>query len=293
MINSLESILELELVYPGLYKGIPFEIGSHYVFGGHVLGQALNAARNTVGEDRFLHSMHSYFILPGNKALPLFYHVENVRDGGSFNTRRIRCSQNGKDIFICSASYQKVEKGISHQKEAPEVMPADKMVNMDDLKRMVMESQPPEMHKYLQAEWPVDVRVSLDDLSMPGIKKAPIRKVWMKAKVELGDDLELHKCALSYASDFNLLTTALMPHGIMLPSAGLMMASLDHAMWFHHPFNFNDWLLYDISSPRAENARGLCFGHVYNTDGIMVASVAQEGLVRYDPDRKRKKAKNK
>jgi acyl-CoA thioesterase-2 len=288
---SISKILSIETIYPGLYKGMPFEIGSYHVFGGHVLGQALFAARQTVEDDRLLHSMHSYFILPGDKTKPLFYHVENVRDGGSFNTRRVRCSQSGKDIFILSASYQKEEKGLSHQTKAPDVVSPDEMVSMDDLKKMVMETQPPEMRKYLNEEWPIDVRISLDDLSLPGIKREPIRKVWMKTKVEEIHDPEFHKCMLAYASDFNLLTTTLMPHGIMLPSKGLMMASLDHAMWFHQPINFNDWLLYEVTSPVAENARGLCFGHIYNTKGTLVASVAQEGLVRYDPDRKRKSQK--
>ncbi len=285
MSKSLDQILELEVIYDGLYKGDSYEIGSKHVFGGHVLGQALWAARYTVPEDRLLHSMHSYFILPGDKTEPLFYHVENVRDGGSFNTRRIRCSQKGQDIFILSASYQKEEKGLEHQKAAPEVVSPDEMVSMDDLKKMVMETQPPEMKKYLGEEWPVDVRISLDDLSLPGIKKEPLRKVWMKLKTPVNQGSEVQKCMLAYASDFNLLTTTLMPHGIMLPSKGLMMASLDHAMWFHHTIDFNDWLLYEVTSPKAENARGLCLGHVYNTDGLMVATVAQEGLVRYNSKR--------
>lgn len=285
--QPLDKILALETVYDGLYKGTSFEIGSIHVFGGHVLGQALLAARHTVEDDRLLHSMHSYFILPGDKTEPLFYHVENVRDGGSFNTRRVRCSQKGKDIFILSASYQKNEVGLEHQKSAPEVVPPDEMVSMDDLKRMVMETQPPEMKKYLGEEWPVDVRISLDELSLPGIKREPLRKVWMKLKDPVTKGSEIHKCMLAYASDFNLLTTTLMPHGIMLPSKGLMMASLDHAMWFHHPIDFNDWLLYEVTSPKAENARGLCIGHVYDTKGLMVASVVQEGLVRYNPNRKK------
>jgi acyl-CoA thioesterase-2 len=225
--------------------------------------------------------MHSYFILAGDKSKPLFYHVENVRDGGSFNTRRVRCSQNGQDIFILSASYQKIEIGLEHQNEMPDVIPPNDMVNMDDLKRLFLETQPPEMQKYLNEEWPIDIRIRLEDLSMPGIKKEPIRKVWMKVKEPIVGQIDFHKCVLAYASDFNLLTTALMPHGIMIPSKGLMMASLDHAMWFHREIDFNDWLLYNIQSPAAQNGRGLCFGHVYNTSGVLVASVAQEGLVRY------------
>ncbi len=279
---SLEEILDIEEVYTGLYKGKSYEVGSRHVFGGNVLGQALYAAGKTVPEDRFLHSMHSYFILPGDKKLPLFYHVEEVRDGRSFNTRRVRCSQNGKDIFILSASYQRKEDGLSHQKDVPEVTPPNEMVSMDDLKKMVMETQPKEMQKYLLPEWPIDIRISLDELSLPGRTLDPNRKVWMKLKEPVSEqNAEFHKCSLAYASDFNLLTTTLMPHGIMVTSKDLMMASLDHAMWFHHPFDFNEWLLYEVNSPVAENARGLCFGHIYNTQGVLVASVAQEGLIRY------------
>jgi acyl-CoA thioesterase-2 len=283
---SLKKVLELETIYKGLYRGIPYEIGSHNVFGGHVLGQALLAARKTVSDDRHLHSMHSYFILPGNKDLPLFFHVDEIRDGGSFNTRRVVCSQNGKDIFIMSASYQKHEEGLQHQKDAPEVKGPEDMVKIDDLKKVIRESQPESMRKYLNDEWPIDVRIGLEDLPIKGVSKSPTRKVWMKLKHEEEYAPEFHKCMLAYASDFNLLTTALMPHGIMIPSKGLMLASLDHAMWFHHDFNFNDWLLYEVESPRTINGRGLCFGHVYDKNGIMVASVSQEGLVRYDSDRK-------
>lgn len=283
---SLSSILELEEVYDGLYKGMSYEIGSPNVFGGHVLGQALAAAIRTVHEDKFLHSMHAYFILPGDKSKPLFYHVDKTRDGGSFSTRRVRCQQEGKDIFICSASFHKVEQGLEHQQPMPDVLPPDQLVSLDDLKKMVMETQPESMRKYLEEEWPVDVRIALEDLSIPGIKRPPLRKAWMKAKVPIEGQAEFHKCMLAYASDFNLLTTTLMPHGIMLPSKGLMMASLDHAMWFHHPIDFNDWLLYDITSPMTGGARGLCTGHIYNSQGTLVATVAQEGLIRYNPEKK-------
>ncbi len=277
---KLTQLLELEQIEANIFRGDSRDIGSLHVFGGQVLGQALNAASRTVSEDKFTHSMHAYFILPGNMEIPIIYEVDRIRDGGSFTTRRVVAIQNGKAIFNMSASFQKEEDGIKHQDDMPTVAAPDKLVTMESVRKQVMQFVPEKFKRYLKPNWPIEVRLVDDENPFLPTQKAPNKQIWFRAIETLPNNPELHKCVLAYASDFNLLTTAMLPHNISFGTHNLQVASLDHAIWFHRPFNANEWLFYDLHSPSASNARGFCLGSIYNQQGLLVASVAQEGLIR-------------
>jgi acyl-CoA thioesterase-2 len=279
-ISELLDLLNLEQIEENLFRGYSKTVGSSNVFGGQVLAQALSAAINTVPEDRHVHSLHSYFILPGNLDIPIIFQVDRIRDGGSFTTRRVKAIQQGREIFLMSASFQSDEIGFDHQIAMPKVQEPEQLVSWKDLAKHFGEFLPQNMYDFLNLDRPIEFRpVELYNPAVPE-KREPFRHIWMKSIGEMPENPKFHPLVLAYASDYNLLTSALLPHGKEGSIPKLQLASLDHAMWFHRPFRMDDWLLYAIDSPSASNSRGFTRGNIFTRDGKLVASVAQEGLMR-------------
>ncbi len=279
VLADLLQVLQLERLELNLFRGVSRDLGFPQVFGGQVLGQALSAASSTVDADRTVHSLHAYFLLPGDVQAPIIYEVDRSRDGGSFSSRRVVAIQHGQPIFHMSASFQVEQQGLEHQSAMPTVPAPDTLPNIREL---VAQSTaiPEELKRWFAVPLPIEFRaVNPHDL-MSGDVTAPDTKFWFRAVGKLPDDVVLHRCVLAYASDFYLLRTATQPHGIPFPSAKLRLATIDHAMWFHRSLRVDDWLLYSIDSPSASGSRGLSRGQVFDRSGRLVASVAQEGLVR-------------
>jgi len=278
-VDELVSILDLEPLEHNLYRGLSPQVGWQRVFGGQVIGQALVAANRTV-EDRVAHSLHAYFLRAGDPAVPIIYEVDRIRDGRSFSTRRVVAIQHGHAIFSMSASFHREESSLEHQMAMPDVPPPEDLPSEAELKEKLIDKLPERVKAYWQAERAIEIRPV--DLSRYFSKEtqAPSQLVWIKATGALGDDLALHQCVLAYASDFTLLDTALIAHGRFVFDSNLMLASLDHAVWFHEPFRADEWLLYAQDSPSSGAARAFCRGTVFSRDGRLVASTAQEGLVR-------------
>jgi len=278
-LDMLLSILDLEPLEQNLYRGLSPQVGWQRVFGGQVIGQALVAANRTV-EDRIAHSLHAYFLRAGDPAVPIIYEVDRIRDGGSFSTRRVVAIQHGHPIFSMAASFHKEEAGLQHQMKMPEVPPPEDLPSEAELKERLIDRVPEPVRAYWLHERPIEIRpVDLSRYFAPG-NRAASQLVWIKATGALGGDLALHQCVLAYASDFTLLDTALIAHGRFVFDPNLMLASLDHAIWFHAPFRADDWLLYAQDSPSSGAGRAFCRGTLFTRDGRLVASTAQEGLVR-------------
>lgn len=272
--QEILDLLSLEQTGPDRYRGRSHFMGSPNVFGGQVLGQSLYAAAKTV-EHRRPHSLHSLFILPGNHRLPIDYEVERIRDGGSFNTRRVVATQEGKRIFVMSASFQVTEQGLSHQLAAPESEDPELLAsNLPHWKQRSASSNRPFQPV------PVDFRTSHNGDLFSSDLRQPNKKVWIRSPMPLPDDPLLHEALFAYVSDYGLLWTSLQPHGVRMGDKRLQIASLDHTIWFHRPFRMDEWLHLSMESPNASGGRGLCFAYVYNRDGVLVATVAQEGLIR-------------
>jgi acyl-CoA thioesterase-2 len=279
-IESLLATLDLEPLEHNLFRGVSPQVGWQRVFGGQVIGQALVAASRTVDAERKAHSLHAYFLRPGDPDVPIIYEVDRIRDGKSFTTRRVVAIQHGHAIFSMSASYQVGEHGLDHQMPAPVVPAPDALIAEEELKRMFMESASEPMKAYWRRERPIELRpVSLRHY-VGREKLDPVHQVWFRATGTLPDDPAMHQCVLAYASDILLLDTSLYPHGRSLFDRDLQVASLDHALWFHRPFRADEWLLYAQDSPTASGSRGFNRGAIYRTDGTHIASVAQEGLIR-------------
>lgn len=286
-LKQLLEILDLEPLEKNLFRGQSPQQGWQRVFGGQVIGQALQAATRTV-EDRYVHSLHSYFLLPGDPAAPIIYEVDRLRDGGSFTTRRIIAIQHGRAIFAMTASFQKMEPGLEHQVAMPDLPQPEDLPNEQELKAKFIDSLPDNIRLYWSMDRPIEMRpVDSTRFFAPALpdtrrdpRGMPVQHVWMRATGRLPDDLPLHQCVLAFASDFTLLDTALVAHGRRTFDPDLQMASLDHAVWFHRPFRADEWLLYVQDSPSTSGARGLCRGLVYTRSGVLVASVVQEGLMR-------------
>ena len=285
-IENLLGILDLEPLEHNLFRGRSPQDGWQRVFGGQVIGQALVAATRTVEADRKAHSLHAYFLRPGDPGVPIIYEVDRIRDGKSFATRRVVAIQHGHAIFSMSASFQVEEAGLDHQMPAPEGAAAggaDVRGGAEAACSWRARREP--MKAYWRRERPIELRpVSLRHY-IGREKLEPVQHVWFRATGTLPDDPAIHKCVLAYASDMMLLDTSLYPHGRSLFDRDLQVASLDHALWFHRPFRADDWLLYSQDSPTASGARGFNRGAIYTRDGIHVASVAQEGLIRVWPDK--------
>ena len=279
-VSELLEHLELERIEENLYRGTSKDVGSRSVFGGQVLAQSLRAAAATVPNDRMAHSLHGYFILPGDINAPIVFNVDRVRDGGSFTTRSVTAIQHGRPIFSLLASFQKKQEGFDHQIKMPDVPKPDELFSDRDLYAKVKDMMPEKLKKVIGRERPIIFKPTVIPNIINPQKEPPYTNVWFKAHGQMPDDLTLHQSVLAYASDYNLLTTALKPHGVSYGSKNLQMASIDHAMWFFRDFRVDDWLLYSVESPSASNARGFCRGNIFNQDGVLVASVVQEGLIR-------------
>jgi acyl-CoA thioesterase-2 len=278
-LEQLLAILDIETLEVNLFRGVSPQVGWQRVFGGQVIGQALVAAYRTV-EGRIAHSLHGYFLRPGDPSVPIIYEVDRIRDGGSFSTRRVVAIQHGQAIFSMAVSFHKREEGLAHQTKMPEVPAPESLPSEAELKGLLIDRVPPQVKAYWQRERPIEIRpVDLTRYLNPE-KRAAIQQVWIKATGSLGDDLALNQCVLAYASDFTLLDTALIAHGRFIFDPSLMLASLDHSIWFHRSFRADDWLLYAQDSPSSAGGRAFCRGTVYTRSGELVASTTQEGLVR-------------
>ncbi|AWL11878.1 Acyl-CoA thioesterase [Saliniradius amylolyticus] len=278
---KLTELLTLERLENQLFRGQSWDLGFKALFGGQVMAQALAAAQQTVEERRKAHSFHGYFLLPGDPNIPVVYDVENIRDGRSFATRRVKGIQHGRVIFYMTASFQIEEVGMTHQYPSMPDVPGPEELESDlRFYERYLEKLPKHMVEKLNFHKPIDMRsVQAINPLEPSVHE-PVRQVWMKAS-DLGSELNMHQCALAYASDYYFLITAVQPHGISTLNRNLRMATIDHAMWFHRPFSFGDeWLLYCMESPTAGGARGLARGQIFNQQGELVASTMQEGLVR-------------
>ncbi|MCA1299799.1 acyl-CoA thioesterase II [Stappia indica] len=279
-VDDLLSILDLEPLEHNLFRGMSPQAGWQRVFGGQVIGQALVAASRTVPEDRPVHSLHGYFMRPGDPAVPIIYEVDRIRDGGSFTTRRVVAIQHGHAIFSMSASFQVVEGGLEHQVDMPDVPMPEDLPSEAELKEKFLAVAPESVRKYWERDRPIELRpVDLTHYFSRN-KLTPAQNVWVRASAPLPDDSRIHSCVLAYASDMTLLDTSLFAHGTSVFDPKLQVASLDHAMWFHRPFRADEWLLYVEDSPSASGARGFTRGALYDRAGRLVASVAQEGLIR-------------
>ena len=280
-LNKLIKLLDLEHLEENLFRGQSENIGGPRVFGGQVIGQALTAAVRTVPSKRFVHSLHAYFLRPGDMEYPIIYDVERTRDGGSFTTRRVVAIQKGEPIFDMALSFHKKEKGPSHQIDMIDIPGPEECISELEVKKKMIDKVPLKYRDFFLRERPIEIR------NLPGEgmfeepkKKPPHKHVWMKAVVKIPDDVVQHQAILAYASDMGLLSTSMNPHRLSFAKGNVMSASLDHAMWFHRPFRADEWMLYSTDSPSASNARGFNRGSVYTEDGVLVASAVQEGLMR-------------
>jgi acyl-CoA thioesterase II len=279
-LTDLLAELDLEEIEKNIYRGRSRDIGTPSVFGGQVLAQALVAAGRTVEEGRAAHSMHGYFILPGDVRSPIVYFVDTLRDGKSFTTRQVTAIQHGRAIFNMAASFQVAEGGPEHQAEMPDVPDPESLPSELDRVREVADRIPEPKRTLFTQERPIDVRrVGEIDLFRPE-PQPPLRHAWFRALGEMPADLQAHQSILAYASDYGLLGTALLPHGLSFNMPKLQAATLDHAIWFHRPFRADEWLLYASDSPSAAGGRGFTRGSIFTRDGRLVASVVQEGLLR-------------
>lgn len=271
----------LERLDDNLFRGFGTWGPATRLYGGQVMSQAMSAAQQTVQGNFVLHSMHAYFMRPGDPKRAVIYDVELIRDGKSFFTRRVTARQYGHAIFSCQLSYQKPEQGFDHQEPMPAVIGPDNLPSEAEtlagefVRRSLLVPE-----KSVPAEWPIEFR-AIDPVDWLDPKpQPPLIQAWLRAPAALPDDLALHQQLLAFASDHNILVTALRPHGVSFLTPGLQFATIDHAIWFHRPFRIDDWLLYETASPSASNARGFAIGRVYARDGTLVASVTQEGLLR-------------
>ena len=273
-------ILDLEKLEQNLFRGRSPQSGWQRVFGGQVIGQALVAAQRTVNADRRVHSLHGYFMRPGDPEVPIIYEVDRIRDGRSFTTRRVVAIQHGQAIFSMSASFQVGENGLEHFIEMPEVPMPDDLMSEKKLAEQFIDHAPENVRKYWQRERPIELRpVSLKHY-LSKEKLEPKQNIWMRATGELPGDPAIHEAVLAYASDMTLLDTSLYAHGGRVFDQKIQVASLDHSMWFHRPLNIQEWHLYAQDSPNSSGARGFTRGGIYDQSGTLVASVAQEGLIR-------------
>jgi acyl-CoA thioesterase II len=279
MTGKLIERMQLKNLGGNNFEGENLEIGTAAIYGGHVLAQALLAAYQTVPSDRFVHSMHGYFLIPGNLKEPIHYQVDVIRDGGSFSTRRVLASQSSGTIFIMAASFQVEEIAYDRHMEAPKVEGPGELMSFDDIKKHLYASLPPSIQRLLDIDFPFEFKpVELSNPMMPG-KFPPERRIWFRLRDSVEVDRRTQEALLAYVSDYNLLSTAILP--VEEASFGnTMMASIDHAMWFYRPFDINEWLLYDLHTPNTSGARGFVRGNIFNEKGVLVASASQEGLVR-------------
>ena len=282
-VQTLLNILDLEKLEENLFRGQSPDAGWQRVFGGQVIGQALVAATRTV-DGRAPHSLHGYFLLPGDPKIPIIYDVERIRDGRSFTTRRVKAIQHGQPIFTLSASFQVEEQGFSHDIAMPSVLDPDDLPTEQEIRVRVMPLMPDPVRKYFERERPIELRPVEFKRYMSREALEPKFNVWIRATGPLPDDPAIHQAVLAYASDMTLLDSTLVAHGRTVFEREVQAASLDHSLWFHRPFRADDWLLYAQESPFTGGARGFARGSIFTREGKLIASVAQEGLIRHRPD---------
>jgi acyl-CoA thioesterase-2 len=278
-LDALVDILDLEELEVNLFRGRSPQEQRQRVFGGQVAGQALVAACRTV-ERGLVHSLHAYFLRPGDPKVPIVYQVDRIRDGKSFTTRLVVAIQHGKAIFQLSASFQPDEPGLEHQDPMPPAPEPESLPTWHERIAPILPQLPAEMRHWMTRERPIDLRYDGEIAIWKAEPRSPHQQVWMRADGRLPDDPALHQCVVAYASDMTLLDTSLLPHGVAWADTKFQVASLDHAMWFHRSFRADDWLLYDLHSPNAGGARGFTLGRIFTRDGRLAVSVAQEGLIR-------------
>jgi acyl-CoA thioesterase-2 len=279
VLNQLIDVLKLKKLDNLHFEGCSEDLGFRNVFGGQVCGQAMMAAYQTV-ENLQAHSMHGYFLRAGDPNLPIQYEAQIIRDGSSFSARRIIARQYDKEIFTLNVSFQKPEKGFEHQFDMPETTEPDVLLSELEMRRRFKHLIPEHLREQFTRDRPIEIRpVNPINYSNPDVR-APYKQNWFRAVGALPDDLALHHCILTYASDFGLLGTSMLPHGVSFAQKDMQVTSLDHAIWFHRPFRVDEWLLYDMDSPSASNGRGFNRGNIFNQKGQLVASVCQEALIR-------------
>lgn len=282
-VDDLLAILDLEQLERNLFRGRSPQSGWQRVFGGQVVGQALVAACRTV-DDRQPHSLHGYFLLPGDPKVPIIYEVDRIRDGRSFTTRRVIAIQHGHAIFSMSASFHLEEPGFEHAAAMPDVPMPEDLPSEQEIRSGTMPLMPDPVRAYYERERPIEIRPVEFERYSTRAKREPRFHVWIRATGRLPDDPAIHQCVLAYASDLTLLDSSLIPHGRTVFERSIQAASLDHALWIHRPFRADDWLLYAQDTPSAGGARGFSRGLIFTQSGVLVASVAQEGLIRDRPD---------
>lgn len=284
VLEDLIGLLRLDRIEDNIFRGDSRDIGSPQVFGGQVIGQALSAAQNTV-EDRVAHSLHAYFLRRGDVTAPIIYEVDRSRDGGSFSNRRVVAIQHGRPILNLAASFQNPEVGLEHQAEMPDVPGPEGLKDATDVAKEMLDHIPSKMWRFLTDQRPFEFR-HVESVNFEVPEKLPPRKhVWIRAVDALPDNPVLHQNLLTYVSDYELLGTAILPHALSFTRDSIVMASLDHALWFHSEVKMDEWLLYAMESPISAGARGLARGQFFTQAGRLVASTAQEGLMRVlDPD---------
>ncbi len=279
-LDELLRVLRLERLEVDLFRGESQDPGWGRIFGGQVLGQALSAASQTVADDRPVHSLHAYFLRPGDISLPIVYTVDRIRDGRSFTTRRVVAVQKGRAILNLSASFQVEEVGHEHADPMPEAPPPESLKATWDLGAEIAHQFPEPVRALATAVRPIEIRPVDPQNPLAPRARPPRRLAWFRAGGPVPDGDAVHRFLLAYASDFHFLTTSLQPHGRSWIAGGVQLASIDHAMWFHAPFRIDDWLLYAVDSPAASGARGIVRGRFFSRDGRLVATTAQEGLIR-------------
>ncbi|TKB55478.1 acyl-CoA thioesterase domain-containing protein [Ferrimonas aestuarii] len=283
MHNSLDTlldILDLEPLEIGLYRGQSQDLGFGHLFGGQVLGQALAAANFTVDAQRHIHSFHSYFLRAGDLSRPVIYEVETLRDGASISTRRVSAIQNGRPIFYLTGSFHQQEQGFEHQTAMPEVPGPEGLSNQFQAASALKGQVPDKVLDMFLKNTAIEMRLVNPINPLKPEVTEPVRHVWMKVNGQVDGSQALHRQLLAYASDLNFLVTACQPHGVSFLTPGLKMATVDHSMWFHRDVDFSDWVLYSVDSPNAIGGRGFVRGQIFNQNGELLASTAQEGVLR-------------
>ncbi len=280
-VEALLAILDLERLEINLFRGRSGTPGGGRVFGGQVVAQALVAAQRTVESARLAHSLHGYFLLGGDPNAPIIFEVDRIRDGGSFTTRRVVAIQHGKAIFSMSVSFQQHEEGLMHQATMPQVPAPEDLPSDAAWREKLLARFPQAAARDWMALRPLEVKpIGIDPSFLAGKASLERPGIWVRTRDALPDGIAIHQAVLAYASDLSLLQAALIPHGRSVFDRDMQVASLDHALWFHRPFRADEWLLYVQDSPSAQGARGFCRGELYSRDGVLVASAAQEGLMR-------------
>ena len=284
VVQKLMDLLTLTPIDDDLYQGSSEDLGFRNVFGGQVIGQALMAAYQTVEADRKANSLHAYFLKPGDPDHDIIYEVVNINDGRTFCARRVNARQHGKEILTMTVSFQGLEQGFDHQIESPQVEGPDNLVSELEIRRKYAHLIPEKIRQQLTCDRPIEIRPVNPVNPLNPEKVEPYKYNWFRATRKVPDDVKWHQCILAYSSDFGLVGTSLYPHGVSFFQRGMQVASLDHAIWFHREFEISDWLLYSMDSPSASNSRGLNRGLIYDQKGRLIASTAQEGLIRQRPD---------